>query len=224
MHCDKIFVKCSAMITVWFCHTFFSDVWLLTNRIFTRFRTFSIVLPKTLLFMSLKKSFSNSFCALEWRFVFNSIYGFNHAFSSKEIPRWIFVSFKPRSKYCFKFLWWRTYFFFSFRLGISFSTLLISIRSGARWYSLCKSLSFFEYSKSTSRIHPLPCLFRKFSPIFQICHPLEACVKENLCSIGTKFPLLGTTVKSLHGFDSWMYQGRYSQVKARLISLKLLDG
>ena len=49
-------------------------------------------------------------------------------------------------------------------------------------------------------------------------------IKENLCSIGTKFPHLDTTVKSLHGFDSWMYQGRYSQVKARLISLKFLDG
>ena len=110
---------------------FFSGFWLLTNRIFTRLRIFSIVLPKTLLFMSLKKSFSNSFCALGRRFVFNSMYGFNHAFSSKEIPRWIFVSFKPRSKYCFKFLWWRTYLFFSFKFGISFSTLLISIRSEA---------------------------------------------------------------------------------------------
>jgi len=116
---------------------FFKDFWLLPNRI-------------------LKKSFSNSFCALERRFVFNSMYGFNHAFSSKEIPRWILVIFKPRSKYCFKFLWWRTHFFFSFRLGIGFSTLLISIRSGASGYSLCKSWSFFGYCKSTSRIHHLP--------------------------------------------------------------------
>jgi len=50
------------------------------------------------------------------------------------------------------------------------------------------------------------------------------CKGKFLCSIGTKFPHLGTTIKSLHGFGSWMYQGRYSQVKARLISLKLLDG
>ena len=98
---------------------FFKDFWLLTNRIFTRLRIFSIVLPTTLLFMSLKKTFSNSFCALEWRFVFNSMHGFNHAFLSKEIPRWIFVTFKSRSKYCFKFLWWRTYFFFSFKFVLN---------------------------------------------------------------------------------------------------------
>jgi len=155
-HCGKIFIKYSAMIKVWFCRAFFQRLWLLTNRIFTRLRIFSIVFPKTLLFMSLKKSFSNSFCALERRFVFNSMYGFDHAFSSKEIPRWIFVSFKPRSKNCFKFLWWRTYFFFSVTLGIRFSTLLISIRSRASGYSLYKSWSFFGYSKATSRIHPLP--------------------------------------------------------------------
>jgi len=64
---------------------FFNDFWLLTSRIFTRFRIFSIVFPKTLLFMSLKKSFSNSFCALERRFVFNSMCGFNHAFSLNAI-------------------------------------------------------------------------------------------------------------------------------------------
>ena len=61
-------------------------------------------------------------------------------------------------------------FLFSFWLGISFS---ISIRSGASGYSLCKSWSFFEYSKSTSRIQPLPSWSKKFSPIFQICHQLE---------------------------------------------------
>jgi len=53
---------------------------------------------------------------------------------------------------------------------------------------------------------------------------IQGIVKENLGFIGTKFPHLGTTVKSLHWFDSWMYQGRCSQVKARLISLKLLNG
>src|SRR2546423_14818433 len=40
------------------------------------FRRFSIVLPKILLFMSLKKSFSKSFLALARRAVFISIYGF----------------------------------------------------------------------------------------------------------------------------------------------------
>src|SRR5437868_14721299 len=40
------------------------------------FRRFSIALPKTLLFMSLKKSFSKSFFALARRAVFISIYGF----------------------------------------------------------------------------------------------------------------------------------------------------
>src|SRR6059058_4301349 len=40
------------------------------------FRRFSIVLPKILLFMSLKKSFSKSFFALARRAVFISIYGF----------------------------------------------------------------------------------------------------------------------------------------------------
>src|SRR6266516_7606791 len=40
------------------------------------FRRFSIVLPKTLLFMSLKKSFSKSFFALARRAVFISIYNF----------------------------------------------------------------------------------------------------------------------------------------------------
>src|ERR1051325_11547581 len=40
------------------------------------FQRFSIVLPKTLLFMSLKKSFSKSFFALAWRAVFISMYNF----------------------------------------------------------------------------------------------------------------------------------------------------
>src|ERR1044071_893350 len=39
------------------------------------FQRFSIVLPKTLLFISLKKSFSKSFFALARRAVFISIYG-----------------------------------------------------------------------------------------------------------------------------------------------------
>src|SRR5436190_9619836 len=41
------------------------------------FRRFSIALLKTLLFMSLKKSFSKSFFALTRRAVFISIYGFH---------------------------------------------------------------------------------------------------------------------------------------------------
>ena len=61
--------------------------------------------------------------------------------------------------------------------------------------------------------------FKLQTPDLESCKA-EAIVKENLGFIGTKFPHLGTTVKSLHGFDSWMYQGRCSQVKARLISLK----
>src|SRR5206468_2904475 len=40
------------------------------------FRRFFIVLPKTLLFMSLKKSFLKSFLALNRRAVFISMYGF----------------------------------------------------------------------------------------------------------------------------------------------------
>src|SRR5205823_2370595 len=42
------------------------------------FRRFFIVLPKTLLFMSLKKSFLKSFFALARRAVFISIYIFGH--------------------------------------------------------------------------------------------------------------------------------------------------
>ena len=44
---------------------------------------FSIVLPKTELFMSLKKSFSNSFLALALRLVFMSMYDFNQGLSFK---------------------------------------------------------------------------------------------------------------------------------------------
>ena len=65
----------------------------------TRFSIFSIVLPKTQLFISLKKSFSKLFFAYVLSLVLRSIYFFNHALSSNLIPWWIFVIFKPRRSY-----------------------------------------------------------------------------------------------------------------------------
>ena len=56
------------------------------------FLTSSIVFPNTALFISLKKSFSNSFLATVRDAVLVSIYFFRKVLSLYFIPRWIFVS------------------------------------------------------------------------------------------------------------------------------------
>ena len=75
---------------------FFAFFSLLTSLMSTRFLIFSIVWPNTELFMSLKKSFSNSLFAFDLKLVFRSMYFFNHGLSSNLIPLCIFIIFSPR--------------------------------------------------------------------------------------------------------------------------------
>ena len=59
---------------------------LLTNLTCSLFRMFSIVFPKTELFISLKKPFSNSDFVCVLIFVFKSIYGLSKLLLSNFIP------------------------------------------------------------------------------------------------------------------------------------------
>ena len=103
---------------------FFSS---LTILISTLFLTFSMVFPNTELFMSLKKSFSKSVVPLVRRSVLSCMYFLIQSLSRNLTPRCILVSFNPRLRYCFRFVWWRTYFSLLLRLGMSFSVLLTVI-------------------------------------------------------------------------------------------------
>ncbi|PJE77295.1 hypothetical protein CI610_03789 [invertebrate metagenome] len=87
----------------------------------TRDRTFSIVFPNTALFMSLKKSFSNSFLQDALLDVLNCMYGRNQGFCLNSKILWIFVIFRPSSMYNCRFLPWQMYLVLFSNVGISFS-------------------------------------------------------------------------------------------------------
>ena len=78
-----------------------------TNWIYLWFLTFSIVLSKTESFISLKKSFSNSFFASFLNLVLILMYCFNHAFWLNWITLCTLFSINP----WFKSLMWITYLF-----------------------------------------------------------------------------------------------------------------
>ena len=75
--------------------SFFS---LVTSLTLTRLHKFSIVLPKTLLFISLKKSFSNEFLACFHFSVLKSIYCLSQGDWSNFSTLWIFFILRPRSR------------------------------------------------------------------------------------------------------------------------------
>ena len=79
--------------------SFFSLVTSLTSTLFLRF---SIVLPKTLLFISFKKSFSNEFLACFLFLVLKSMYYFSQGDWSNFSTLWIFLILRPRFKYSWR--------------------------------------------------------------------------------------------------------------------------
>ena len=106
MNSNDVFIEDRTSIIVWhgcrFCATLSVDI----NRISTLFLIFSNVLPKTELLISLKKSTSKlfpDFVASILSFVFRLMYSSSEALSSNLISLWIFVIFKPRLSYNFKF-------------------------------------------------------------------------------------------------------------------------
>ena len=100
-----------------------------TSLMFTRFLMFSIVLPNTLLFINLKKSFSKSLAVFARNNVFKSMYFFSHGLSSNLMPLCTLVVFNPRLSYSFKFSQWITYFVFCTSLVLAYRLcLLLSFR------------------------------------------------------------------------------------------------
>ena len=73
--------------------SFFSSF---TNRTSTLLRMFSMVLPNTLSFISLKKSFSNTFFASALFCVLNSMYCFSHGDWLNLSTLWTFLIFRQR--------------------------------------------------------------------------------------------------------------------------------
>ena len=112
---------------------------------------YSYVFPKTELFISFKKSFSNSFFASFLYLVFISMYVFNHAFWLNWITLRTFFSFKPWFSACFKALIWKADFSLSYILQIRFSTFSTFFRSGRNG----KSLWLLSNSISNSRKYPV---------------------------------------------------------------------
>ena len=97
------------------------------------FPKLSMVLPKTKLFISSKKSFSKSFLALFLRLVFTSMYDFNQAFWLNLMTLCIFFKTDPWFNACFTFLMWITYLLLSCKLAkqhvfllFQFSLLLVN--------------------------------------------------------------------------------------------------
>ena len=117
---------------IWFWH----QVNFLTSLISLCFLTFSIIFPKTELFINLKKPFSKSCFAFYLRSVFISIYGFSQAFWLNLITLWTFFKANPWFNPCFKFLMCRTYSVLSCKLSTSFLTFSIYILSGKNSKSL----------------------------------------------------------------------------------------
>ena len=70
--CNEIFIEYGQLLEVWFCWKPLCFLALLTNLTSIRFLMFSIVFPKTELFISSKKPFLNSFVVFAWRFVLSS--------------------------------------------------------------------------------------------------------------------------------------------------------
>ena len=95
-----------------------------------------IIIPKTVLFMNLKKSISKSLFAFFLRSVFITIYGFNQAFKLNLMILCTFFNTYPWFNACFRFLICITYSVLSCKLARSFSNFLIFIVSGKK----CKSL------------------------------------------------------------------------------------
>lgn len=73
---DKLLLICVIPFSYMFYKALLYYFLLVIALIFALPRTFSIVFPKTLLFINLKKSFSNAFLAYLRRLVFFSMYGF----------------------------------------------------------------------------------------------------------------------------------------------------
>ena len=87
------------------------------------FLRFFIVLPKTALFINLRKNVSKSCFALFLRYVFISIYGFSQAFWLNLITLWT----NPWFNACFKFLMWIIFSVLLCKLPTNFSTFSIFI-------------------------------------------------------------------------------------------------
>ena len=134
----------------------------------TRFLMFSMVLPNTELFMSLKKVILKLILEDVRNLIFLSIHFFKQSLSSNLNPRWIFINFNPKLNIALNFRneLYNPFYFLS--LVLIFSPPAFN-RSGAKEKSLCKWRRFLGFSKSTSNIHGI------FFPIFQFLfiHPLE---------------------------------------------------
>ena len=125
-----------------------------TNLVSLYFLIFSIVFPKTELFISLNKSFLNSVFASFLNLVFISIYSFNYASWLNWITLCTLFSINPWFSACFKALMWMTYFSLSSILQTSFSTFSNFFLSGKNGNSLWRPNNFLGYSTSTSRKYP----------------------------------------------------------------------
>ena len=95
---------------------------LVTNFMFLCFLMFSMVFPKTTLFISLQKSFSKSLATAVLTFVLKSIYSFIQADCLNSIALWICSYTNPCFSACSSALMWIMYLFLYYKLEINFST------------------------------------------------------------------------------------------------------
>ena len=121
---------------------------------FLCFLTFSIVFPKTALFINLKKSFSKPLFAFYLSLVLISINSFSQPFWLNLINLWTFFKNNPWfNGYC-KFLRWIAYIDFLYKVVTSFSIFSSFPLSGKNGKSLWISCNFSEYWPSISRKYP----------------------------------------------------------------------
>ena len=99
---------------------------------------FSMVFPKTELFISLKKSFSKLFFAFILNCVFFSIYGFMKGPSRNKSTLQTFFNLIPRERYCFRFSPCKTIRFLSLKCCVNFGNPFKTKLSGARGKSHCE--------------------------------------------------------------------------------------
>ena len=136
MFCEKL-----CCMGIWFRHQIVSSSFGCDKF----FLTFSIVFPKTALFICLKKSFSESFFASVLSLLLISMYGFNHSSWLKLITLWTFFKIKPWFKASFKLFVLITYSLLSSKLVTNFSTFPSFFLSGKNGKSLWSSCNLIRY-------------------------------------------------------------------------------
>ena len=110
-----------------------------------------IVFSKTVLFISLKKSFSKLFFAFCFSIAFTWKYGFSQGFWLNSITLWTFFKITLSFNACFKFLMCIKHSILSCKLAKSYSAFITFILPGNFGKSLRSSCNILGYWISSSR-------------------------------------------------------------------------